>query len=292
MKKANNYIIRTGWAVILLLFMLPAVVFGQGQEPEVTGVNQDRIEELQSRAMNRGYSEEQLAMILEPAQQMAGQNLPTELLFQKAMEGIAKGVPAQQMATVLQNIQRGTEAMVPVISQWVERNEVSQMLERSEERFDRELLSQEMLKVSSKAISQQVGPELVQDILNTLTEQGIIQNSRPSSVIAAIGIMPDIQSIGEQPDIAKGVLVRAVQSGFSASEMQRLPGAMNMAQRRSQLPAAAVIEGASQQMQGGVPAAEILQNLFNGNVGGGPPGNIPRGLENRPNRGQGNRGGN
>jgi hypothetical protein len=272
--------------------MLPAVVFGQGQEPEVTGVNQDRIEELQSRAMNRGYSEEQLAMILEPAQQMAGQNLPTELLFQKAMEGIAKGVPAQQMATVLQNIQRGTEAMVPVISQWVERNEVSQMLERSEERFDRELLSQEMLKVSSKAISQQVGPELVQDILNTLTEQGIIQNSRPSSVIAAIGIMPDIQSIGEQPDIAKGVLVRAVQSGFSASEMQRLPGAMNMAQRRSQLPAAAVIEGASQQMQGGVPAAEILQNLFNGNVGGGPPGNIPRGLENRPNRGQGNRGGN
>lgn len=292
MKKVNTDRKSTGWLVILLILLLPAFTFGQGQEPEVTGINQDRFEELQSRALNRGYTNEQLSMILEPAQQMAGQNLPTELLFQKAMEGIAKGVPAQQMATVLQNIQRGTEAMVPVISQWVERNEVSQMLDRSEERFDRELLRQEMLKVSSKAVSQQVGPELVQDILNTLTDQGVIQNSRPSSVIAAVGIIPDIPSIGDQPDMAKGVLVRAVQSGFSASEMQRLPGAMNMAQRRSQLPAAAVIEGVSQQMQGGVPAAEILQNLFNGNVGGGPPGNVPRGLENRPGRGQGNSGGN
>jgi hypothetical protein len=292
MKKTNKDTKRTSWLVILLILLLPAFTFGQGQEPEVTGINQDRFEELQSRALNRGYTHEQLAMILEPAQQMAGQNLPTELLFQKAMEGIAKGVPAQQMATVLQNIQRGTEAMVPVISQWVERNEVSQMLDRSEERFDRELLRQEMLKVSSKAVSQQIGPELVQDILNTLTDQGVIQNSRPSSVIAAVGIIPDIPSFGDQPDMAKGVLVRAVQSGFSASEMQRLPGAMNMAQRRSQLPAAAVIEGVSQQMQGGVPAAEILQNLFNGNVGGGPPGNVPRGLENRPGRGQGNSGGN
>jgi len=292
MKKTNKYRKRTGWPVILLLLMLPAFAFGQGQETEVTGIDQERIEELQTRAMDRGYSEEQLAMILEPALQMAGQNLPAELLLQKAMEGVAKGIPARQMVPVLQNIQRGTEVMVPVINQWVERDEVSQMLERSEERFDRELLRQEMLKVSSKAISQQVGPELVQDILNTLTEQGVIQNSRPSSVIAAIGIMPDIPSIGEQPDIAKGVLVRAVQSGFSASEMQRLPGAMNMAQRRSQLPAAAVIEGVSQQMQGGVPAAEILQNLFNGNIGGGPPGNVPRGLENRPGRGQGNSGSN
>ncbi len=292
MKKTNKYRKRTSWPVILLLLMLPAFAFGQGQETEVTGIDQERIEELQTRAMDRGYSEEQLAMILEPALQMAGQNLPAELLLQKAMEGVAKGIPARQMVPVLQNIQRGTEVMVPVINQWVERDEVSQMLERSEERFDRELLRQEMLKVSSKAISQQVGPELVQDILNTLTEQGVIQNSRPSSVIAAIGIMPDIPSIGEQPDIAKGVLVRAVQSGFSASEMQRLPGAMNMAQRRSQLPAAAVIEGVSQQMQGGVPAAEILQNLFNGNIGGGPPGNVPRGLENRPGRGQGNSGSN
>jgi hypothetical protein len=290
MKKANTYKKRIGWTVLLLLLMLPAVAFGQGQEPEVTGIDQERIDELQSRALNRGYSEEQFAMILEPALQMAGQNLPAELLLQKAMEGVAKGVPAQQMVPVLQNIQRGTEAMVPVISQWVERDEVSQMLDHSEERFDRDQLRQEMLKVSSKAVSQQVGPELVEDILNTLTDLGVIQNSRPSSVIAAVGVMPDIPSIGEQPDIAKGVLVRAVQSGFSASEMQRLPGAMNMAQRRSQLPAAAVIEGVSQQMQGGIPASEILQNLFNGNIGGGPPGNVPRGLENRSGRGQGNSG--
>jgi hypothetical protein len=60
---------------------------------------------------------------------------------------------------------------------------------------------------------------------------------------------------------------------------------MNMAQRRSQLPAQAVAQGLSRQLQGGLPASQILQNLFNGEIGGGPPGNVPPGLDGeRPGR--------
>jgi hypothetical protein len=51
-----------------------------------------------------------------------------------------------------------------------------------------------------------------------------------------------------------------------------------------------VIEGVSKQMSGGIPAKQILQNLFNGNVGGGPPGNVPKGLGNKQNRGNSNGG--
>lgn len=280
------------WLLALFLLCLPGAGVGQSLEELVqrasdAGIEQNRILELQERALERGITEEQLTELLEPAVALAEQNLPSEMIFQKAMEGIAKGVSSGQMMPVLQDIRHGTESVVPVVNEWIEREDVGQMIGRSEERFDRDKLREEMMKASAKAVSQQVDLELVQDLLNMLSEQGVIPSSRPSSILAAISIMPDIPSIHERPDAAKGVLVRAVQGGFTAAEMQRLPGAMNMAQRRSQLPAAAVIEGVSQQMRGGVPAADILQNLFNGNVGGGPPGNIPPGLENRPGRGQG-----
>lgn len=279
------------WLLILLFLCLPASGMGQSLDELVqratdAGIEQNRIIELQDRAFNRGITEEQLTVLLEPAVILAEQNLPSEMVFQKAMEGIAKNVHSGQLVSVLQNIRQGTESVMPVVNEWSEREDVGQMIGRSGERFDRESLREEMLKVSAKAVSQGVGIDQVQDLLNMLTEQAVIPTSRPSSILAAISIMPDIPSINEQPNAAKGVLVRAVQGGFTAAEMQRLPGAMNMAQRRSQLPAAAVMEGVSQQMQGGIPAADILQNLFNGNVGSGPPGNKPPGLENRPGRGQ------
>ncbi len=64
--------------------------------------------------------------------------------------------------------------------------------------------------------------------------------------------------------------------------------ALNMAQKRSQIPASNIIRGVGNQLQNGVPARDILNNLFDGKVGGGPPGNIPRGMEDNP--GKGNRG--
>jgi hypothetical protein len=90
------------------------------------------------------------------------------------------------------------------------------------------------------------------------------------------------------------MIVRSLKAGFDASELQKLPAAIKMAQQRGQLPAANVIEGISHQLNAGVPAQQILQNLFDGNIGGGPPGGTPPGLEKRQKRGNGrgnNRGG-
>lgn len=141
-----------------------------------------------------------------------------------------------------------------------------------------------MLKVSSMAVSGQTGPEIVQDVLTNLTDGGIIQGTRPSSILAGISILSDMPVSAQRPDVARGIVIRAIQSNFSASDIQKLPGAMNVAQRRSQMPAAAVLEGVSQQLRENTPASQIIQNLMNGDIGGGPPGNSPPGLENRPGR--------
>ncbi|MEX0769928.1 MAG: hypothetical protein WD035_04290 [Balneolaceae bacterium] len=273
----------------MALFMIPVAGLTQDRslaelirQARAAGIEQAQLDHLQDRAATRGISDEELISIIEPSVALAEKNLPSDLIFQKALEGMSKGVSAQQMIPVLQNIQQSTESVVPVIDSWMERGEVDEMLTRSGERFDREMLRNEMLKVSAKAVSQQVGLNLVQDILNTLTEQGVIPTTKPSSVIAGIGITPDLPEVAERPEAVRGIVVRAIQSGFSAAEIQNLPGAMNVAQRRSQMPASAVLEGVSQQLQRELPASQILQNLFNGNVGGGPPGRTPPGLDNRP----------
>ncbi len=292
MKKLTTHN-KSGKQLLLtvVLFLIPVVGMGQDQpladliqQARAAGIEQSELDNIQNRAAARGISEAELMAIIRPAVALAGQNLPGELIFQKAMEGLSKGVPANQMSAVLQNIQQSTESIAPHVDAWMERGEVNEMLAGSGERFDRDLLRLEMVKVSSRAVSQQVGTELVRDLLGMLTDMGVIPTSKPSSVLAGISILPDLPEAAQRPDAAREIVVMAIQNGFAASDIQRLPGAMDMAQRRGQLPAAAVLEGVTQQIQGNLPASQILQNLFNGNIGGGLPGTIPGGLENRPGR--------
>lgn len=294
MKKLSSHN-KTGKQFLLMvvvLFLIPAVGMGQDQpladliqQARAAGIEQSQLDNIQNRAAVRGISESDLMAIIGPAVALAEQNLPSDMIFQKALEGLSKGVPALQMSPVLQNFQQSTESVVPLVDAWMERGEVNEMLAGSGERFDRDLFRHEMLKVSSRAVSNQVGPELVRDLLGTLTDLGVIPTSKPSSVLAGISILPDLPEAAQRPDAAREIVAKAIQNGFTAAEIQRLPGAMDMAQRRGQLPAAAVVEGVSHQIHGNIPASQILQKLFNGNIGGGLPGTIPGGLENRPERG-------
>jgi len=249
------------------------------------------MDDLTERGRMRGMGDEDLARVLHPAVQLAEQNLPSEMIFQKAMEGIAKGVPPAIMDRVLNQIRTGTEQARPLIDEWIAKPDVEQMVERSTERMDRETFRNEMLRVSARAVSGETGLDLVLTILETLGEEGVMRNATPSRVLAAINILSDIPNAAQQPEQMRDMIAKAIQHGFTSSDLQRLPAAMNMAQRRSELPAAAVMQGLGQQMDRGVPAADILQNLFNGDVrGGGPPGHIPPGLQNRPDRGEGHPG--
>jgi len=50
---------------------------------------------------------------------------------------------------------------------------------------------------------------------------------------------------------------------------------MNAAEGRSQLSAASILNGMSHQLGSGIPANQILQNLFNGKANAGPTQGIP-----------------
>lgn len=283
-----------GIAVPLLTALLLCAPVGLAQAPSAAdelverarnaGIDAERIEELRNRISERGLGEEPFVRMLTPAVALAEQDMPSEVIFQKAFEGMAKNVPPARLTPLLEQIRSGTEQVRPHIEEWMGHPDVDAMLQRGEERFDREAFRREMLRVGSMASAGVTGPELVREILSTMTEQGVLRTARPSQALAAVRVAGDIPGASERPGEARQVIVRAMQSGFSADELQRLPGAMNMAMRRSQLPAAAVMEGTGRQLERGIPASDVLQNLFNGQVGAGPPGQRPGGLENRPGR--------
>lgn len=292
--KWNIHYIRYARNLLALSLVALFPVMGMAQDQSLNdlikiaqdaGIEQSRLDELQSRAASRGIDDQQLIQIIEPALALAKQKLPTEMIFQKAMEGMAKGISSQQIQPVLQNLRLGMESAVLIVGPWVERGDVSQMMRQSGEQISGRAFRNELLKAGSKAMSQNVTPEALQQLLEAIGEEATLARSKPSGILTAVSIFSDLPSTAEHPLASGAVVARALKSGFGAGDLQKLPGAMNSAQRRSQLPSASVIEGLSGQMQGGTPASKILQNLSNGNIGGGPPGNVP-GLDNKPDRGR------
>lgn len=294
MKKERKHIIRPPafLAVLLLMFSFAPVSALQAQtlgdlieQARSAGIEQSRIVDLQNRAEARGISEDQLMNIIRPAIAMAEQNLPHEMIFDKAFEGISKRVPVQQIQPVLNSIAESSAQAAQFVDIWVERPEVGQMLNRAGERMDRGMFRNEMIKASSKGLMQNFDRNVMEQTLESVSQSSAMERARPSGIITAISILSDLPTAGQEPAESAQIVLRALEGGFDASDLQKLPGAMNMAQRRSQLPAQAVAAGLARQLQGGLPASQILQNLFNGEVGGGPPGNVPPGLNReRPGR--------
>lgn len=260
------------------------------ENARLAGIEESNIFNLQVRAEARGISDEELMLILRPAVSMAEKNLPYEMIFEKAFEGISKNVPFERMKPVFSSIMENSERAAGYVDEWVARPEVGRMLQRSGERMDQNRFRNEMVMGGAKTLSQNFDGEAFSETLNSVAEDRIMNNVKPSSVLAAISIMSDLPSASQDPSQSARIVLSALEGGFGASDLQKLPGAMNMAQRRSQLPAQAVAEGFSKQLRGGLPASQILQNLFNGQIGGGPPGNTPPGLnKERGGRGQNGR---
>lgn len=279
-------------AVFLLMFSFATVSASQAQtlgdlieQARSAGIEQSRIVDLQNRAEARGIGDEELMNIIRPAITMAEQNLPHEMIFEKAFEGISKRVPVQQIQPVLNSIAESSARAAQIVDIWVEKPEVRRMLNREGERMNRTRFRNEMIKASSKGLMQNFDRNVMEETLESVAQSSAMERAQPSGIITAISILSDLPSAAQEPAESARIVLRALEGGFDASDLQKLPGAMSMAQRRSQLPAQAVAEGLARQLQGGLPASQILQNLFNGEVGGGPPGNVPPGLNReRPGR--------
>jgi len=138
----------------------------------------------------------------------------------------------------------------------------------------------------ARGIRDNVGDDTYTSVLSGISGEKGLSETPPANVIAAISIIPELPgTAAEQAKIARSFIIQALKSGFTPPDLQQLPIALSQAQSHAQLPAASILTGASRQMAMGTPAADILQNLFNGNIGGGPPGNTPPGLKNKPDKG-------
>jgi len=258
------------------------------QKAREAGIEQSVLSDFQEHVDNQKVTEEQLSSILRSAVSMSDRNLPTDIIVQKALEGFSKGVSGDRIVSVVGQVQQSVAKAATIIDSWMEKPEVREMMSKSGAGMPKEKFRNELAKAASKSIRQNIPSESLDKVFSELGNMSVLSKTGPSEIVAAVGILPDISSSAKNPQAAGEFVVRALKGGFKANELQKLPTAMKMAQQRSQLPAASVIEGVAGQMKGNVPAKKILQNLFNGKVGGGPPGDIPRGIEKNKGKGNGN----
>lgn len=258
------------------------------QKAEKAGIELSAVTELRQRAEERGMTGEQLTRILQTAIEMQEQNLPADFAVQKALEGLSKGIPGNRIVPVIDRIRTSTGEAVRIIDPWLQNPDVQNMIQQSDGAMSPGTFRSELAKSASKSLMQNIPSQTIGEVLSEIGTESLLQRTGPSDIVAALGILPDLPTTENEPHTSASFLVRALKGGFKANELQKLPSALKIAQQRSELPAASVVEGVANQMQGGIPAKQILQNLFDGRPGGGPPGNAPKGLENRQNRGNNN----
>lgn len=290
MKQITILISKAGISILLLLLTIGTVPVSAQQtnlnevlqQARDNGLQEAELEVLQERATSRGVEETQLIEMLQSAVDMSEQNLPPELVLDKIMEGFSKNIPPQRIMPVLQQMRDVGSQAVAVVDPWMAREEVRQF---SEQRgISSESFRNELVKASTRSMMQNVSAENVGDMLNRIADEATTdENIAPSDIISATGILPNLPQSVLDSNTGGQFIVRAMKGGFRANDLQRLPEAVAQAQQRSELPAASVVEGVSRQLHDGTPAKEILQNLFDGNVGGGPPGQNPKGLNNNGN---------
>ena len=295
MKTNTKIILKTlaaaaGWLLVTVTFSMAQNVSDLIDRGERAGMDRDRLMGVVERAEGQNYNPEDISGLLEPAINLAENNLPYEFVIQKSMEGMAKRVPAENVRMVLGDFERGITRSAEIIDPWLEDEGVRSAVERQMQGRDQDEAMAQMrsnlIQSSAQALQQNVGEENLSSFLTEVTQISGQRNVSVTAVASAIRVMSDLPTSGEHPEMSNQILVNAIKSGFSAHQMQQLPSAMNAAQFFSQLPAESIGRGISEQMARGTPGHQVLENLFQGDVRGGPPGFVPPGLDGTPGRGR------
>jgi len=257
------------------------------QQAQKAGIKPEALTDLQNRAREHGVNNQQLGMIIKTAISMSDEGLPADVAIQKSLEGFSKGIPVNRIISVVQREHTSLGQAAKIVDPWMKNQQIQDMMDRSNRRMPEKTFRNELTKAASKSLMQNISSEDVNGVLSQISDKSVLSKAGPADIVAAIGIIPDLPS-SAGPKASANFVVRALKGGFKANDLQKLPSAVKMAQQRSELPAASVLEGVAGQMKKGVPARQIIQNLFNGKVGGGPPGHRPKGLG--PNSNHGNAG--
>lgn len=252
---------------------------------EKAGIEQSAIETLRDKVKARGLTDEQVANMIGPAVTLAEDGFPANHVVQKALEGLSKGVPDSRITPFINRMAVATRQAAGIVDPWLDKPDLKQMMGQGKGLQVDKNARNRLVEASSRAMMQNIRSEHIEQFLTEIGNEEVLSKSSAENIIAAVDILPDLP-MEESPQLTRRFVVKALKGGFGSGELQKLPGALNMAQKRSQIPASNIIKGLSNRMENGMPASDVLQNLFDGNIGGGPPGNMPKGLE--KNKGQGN----
>ncbi len=247
------------------------------------GIDAGELEPLITRAQNRQISPDELGRLLNPAFSLAERNMPYNAVLQKSMEGMAKRVPVNNIQQVLGQLEHGLTRSAELVDPWMDTEAVHAMVENIQEAQNREEVAGRfrnmMLENASYALQQNMDEETLRDFLDQVAGSRAMERSSMSSIASSVRALPDLPTTQDNPEMSNRILLRALQAGFSGNEIEQLPDAFRSAQFRSQMAADNIARGMERQMEDGIPADHILDNLFRGNVGGGPPGFTPPGLQ-------------
>lgn len=261
--KSFRYIALVFVAGLLILLVLPAAINAQNVEKEQlakmareAGIEQTLLDELSSRAEKHGASDESVATIIRSATEMAQNNLPYDVIFNKAFEGLTKGVPANRVEAAILNMKQRIGEAAEVVDPWLQNDPDLPFKPQENPSFRNGLVV-----AVSNVMNNNVSADAAGDMLRSLSEASLPAEVGPAEIIAAVRIVPDMTAFTGQPESTTRFVLRLVKGGFNAAEMLKLPTAMRYYQGRNQLPASAMIETVSGQLQG-LPAARIIQNLM------------------------------
>ena len=277
-------------AAAALLVGLVLAAPGAAQAPEelaerarAAGANPALVDGVLTRARQAGAEPSVTARLLRPAVELGEAGLPSTLVLQKSLEGLAKGVPARRVASVVENLQASVVAGGGLVDPWLENPRVRELVGAGPDgRPGRSVL----IESTASALSQGASSDLVTTFLERVPATLRRQSVTPLELGVAVEVLSDLPVAARDPAMGADVLVSALDAGFGPSELRELPEALRMAERRGQLPAEAVARGAMAQM-GELPAAAVLRNLFQGDFPGKAPFEVPPGLERGRERGGG-----
>lgn len=248
-----------------ILFVLPETVTGQQSEREQitgraieAGIEQQLMDRLFERS-EKHDSEEIVLSILHSATSMAENNLPYELIFNKAFEGLTKGVPSGLIENTITGIEQSTRQAAEVVDPWLQEEHNLPFDPRDEQSF-----RDGLVVAISNVMRNEVSADAAGNILRALSNASLPADVGPAKIIAAVRIIPDMTSFTGQSDRALGFVLHLVDKGFKAGEMLKLPTAMRYFQGRNNLPASVMVEAITGRLQD-LPASRIMQDLMTNN---------------------------
>lgn len=253
--------------LLVLLLVQGTPVYGQAvldallARSQAGAMDTGLVNAIQERAGQANLSPQQTAALLMPSVLLDEQGLPTRMVLQKTLEGLAKQVPFPTLQDVLGRFQTHTEAAAVLAESWLAEDLTQRLLQLPEGAEERGGLI-ETLTVAHMGASSETE-------LQRLLERLPREVNRPSvtyhEVRAALHVWPDLHATTERADTPSDFIIVALNSGFSERDFQQVPGALRTAQQNSQRSSIDLLSLITQQLGQGTTAARVLRQLRQGN---------------------------